>query len=101
MIWIAVLVAAVGCFAIKLAGLSLPASVLERPEVQRVATFLPIAMLAALVAVEAFDDGGRLAVDVRLLAGVGAGLVALVLRASFLVVIVVAVITTAVLRAVT
>lgn len=101
MIWIAVLVAAVGCFAIKLAGLSLPASVLERPEVQRVATFLPIAMLAALVAVEAFDDGGRLAVDVRLLAGVGAGLVALVLRASFLVVIVAAVITTAVLRAVT
>ncbi|HEY9411941.1 MAG TPA: AzlD domain-containing protein [Jiangellaceae bacterium] len=101
MIWIAVLVAAVGCFAIKLAGLSLPASVLERPEVQRVATFLPIAMLAALVAVEAFDDGGRLAVDVRLLAGVGAGLAALVLRASFLVVIVVAVITTAVLRAVT
>lgn len=94
MIWIAVLVAAVGCFAITLAGLSLPASVLERPEVQRVAAFLPIAMLAS-------GDGGRLAVDVHLLAGVGAGLVALVLRASFLVVIVAAVITTAVLRGVT
>lgn len=101
MIWIAVLVAAVGCYALKLAGLSLPASVLERPDVQRVATFLPVAMLAGLVAVEAFDGGGRLTVDPRLLAGVGAGVVALLLRGSFLVVIVVAAATTALLRAFT
>lgn len=101
MIWTAVIVAAVGCYLLKLAGLSLPTTFLERPDVQRVAMFLPVAMLAALVAVELFDDGGRLALDVRLLAGVGAGVVALLLRASFLVVIVVAAATTAVLRALT
>lgn len=101
MIWVAVIVAALGCYALKLAGVSLPASVLDREDVRRVATYLPVAMLAALVAVEMFDAGGRLAVDWRLLGGVGAGVVALLLRGSFLVVIVVAAATTALLRAVT
>ena len=100
-IWIAVVVASVGCYLLKLAGVSLPASVLERGDVQRVAALLPVAMLAALVAVELFDDGGALGLDWRLLAGVAAGVVALVLRQSFLVVIIVAAATTAVLRALT
>jgi branched-subunit amino acid transport protein len=101
MIWVAVVVAAVGCYLLKLAGLSIPRSFLERSDVQRVALFLPVAMLAALVAVEAFDGGGRLTFDIKLLAGVGAGVVALLFRASFLVVIVAAAATTAILRAVT
>jgi branched-subunit amino acid transport protein len=99
-IWVAVIVASIGCYLLKLAGLSLPPSVLERPEVQRVAALLPVALLAGLVAVETFGADGRLVVDLRL-AGLGAGVVALVLRAPFLVVIVVAAATTAVLRAVT
>ena len=37
-------------------------------------------MLSALVAVELFDGGGRYAVDWRTLAGVAAGVVALLLR---------------------
>lgn len=98
MIWLAVVVASVGCYVLKLAGLSLPSAVLEHPVVQRVAMFLPVAMLAALVATGVFDAGERLAVDVALLAGVGAGVVALVLRGSFLVVIIVAAATTALLR---
>lgn len=101
MIWWAVLLAGAGCYALKLAGLSIPRSFLERDDVQRVALFLPVAMLAALVAVETFDGGGNLTLDLRLLAGVGAGVIALVLRASFLVVIVVAAATTAILRALT
>jgi|SRR5690625_307358 len=101
MIWLAVLVAALGCYALKLAGLSLPKSFLERDDVRRVAAFLPVAMLAALVATEMFDGGGHLAVDPRLLAGVGAGVVALLLRGSILVVIVVAAATTALLRLLT
>lgn len=101
MIWLAVIVASVGCYLLKLAGVSLPASVLEHPHVQRVAIFLPVAMLAALVATGLFDAGGRLALDLRLVAGVGAGVLALVLRQSFLVVIVVAAATTAILRALT
>jgi hypothetical protein len=99
-IWVAVVVASVGCYLLKLAGLSLPAALLERPEVQRVAVLLPVALLAGLVAVETFGADGRLVVDLRL-AGLGAGVVALVLRAPFLVVIVVAAATTALLRAVT
>jgi hypothetical protein len=96
----AVIVASIGCYLLKLAGLSLPASLLERPEVQRVAVLLPVALLAGLVAVETFGADGRLVVDLRL-AGLGAGVIALLLRAPFLVVIVVAAATTAVLRAVT
>jgi branched-subunit amino acid transport protein len=100
-IWAAVIIASVGCYLLKLAGVSLPASVLERDDVQRVATLLPVAMLAGLVAVELFDDAGSLGLDLRLLAGVAAGVVALLLRQSFLVVIIVAAATTAVLRALT
>lgn len=100
MIWAAVIVASIGCYLLKLAGMSLPASLLERPEVQRVAALLPVALLAGLVAVETFGADGRLVVDLRL-AGLGAGVIALLLRAPFLVVIVVAAATTAVLRAVT
>lgn len=99
--WVAVIVAALGCYALKLAGLSLPESFLERDDVRRIALFLPVAMLAALVATEMFDAGGRLALDPRMLAGVGAGVVALLLRGSFLVVIVVAAATTALLRLLT
>lgn len=99
--WVAVIVAALGCYALKLAGLSLPESFLERDDVRRIAMFLPVAMLAALVATEMFDAGGRLALDPRMLAGVGAGVVALLLRGSFLVVIVVAAATTALLRLLT
>lgn len=101
MIWVAVITAGVGCYLLKLAGVSLPPAVLERPDVRRVAAFLPVAMLAGLIAVELFDDGGRLGVDVWMLAGMAAAVIALILRQSFLVVIVVAAATTAILRAVT
>lgn len=98
MIWMAVVGAALACYALKFAGLSIPRSFLERQDVQRVAAFLPVAMLAGLVATEMLDGGGKLAIDVKLLAGVGAGVVALILRAGFLTVIIVAAATTALLR---
>ena len=100
-LWVALLVAAVGSYLTKLAGLSLPESVLNHPRVQRVATFLPVAMLAALVAVDLVDGGGRYAVDWRVLAGVAAAVVALLLRRGFLVVFLTAVVVTAVLRLLT
>jgi branched chain amino acid efflux pump len=98
MIWAAIITASVGCYLLKLAGLSLPQSLLDRPDVQRVAGLLPVALLAALVAVGTFADVGRLTIDARV-AGVAAAVIALVLRAPFLVVIVVAAATTAMLRA--
>ena len=100
-LWVAVVVAAVGCYLLKLAGLSVPESVLNTPTVQRVAGYLPVAMLSALVAVELFDGGGSYAVDWRTLAGVAAGVVALLLRRGLLVVFLVAIGVTAVLRVVT
>jgi branched-subunit amino acid transport protein len=97
-LWVSVIVAAVGCYLLKLAGMSLPESILNHPKVQRVAQLLPIAMLSALVAVELFDGGGHYVLDWRILAGVGAGVVALLLRRGFLVVFLVAIAVTALLR---
>lgn len=97
-LWLAILIAAVGCYLLKLAGVSLPKSILNHPKVQRVAQFLPIAMLSALVAVELFDGGGSYAMDWRTLAGVAAGVVALLLRRGFLFVFLTAISVTALLR---
>ncbi len=97
-LWVPVLVACAGSYLIKLAGLSLPSSVLANPRVQRVTTLLPVAMLSALVVVQLVDGGGRYALDWRVLAGVSAGAVALLLRRGFLVVFVVAIAVTALLR---
>ena len=89
MMWWVVLGTAAGCYAIKLAGLSVPARVLEHPLVERIADLLPVAMLAALIGVQVLADGQSLTVDARLL-GLGAAVVALLLRAPFIVVVVVA-----------
>ena len=100
-LWLSVVLAAVGCYLLKLAGVSLPESILNHPKVQRVAQFLPVAMLSALVAVELFDGGRRYALDWRILAGVTAGVIALLLRRGFLVVFLVAIGVTALLRLIT
>jgi branched-subunit amino acid transport protein len=100
-LWLAIMIAAVGCYLLKLAGVSMPESILNDPKVQRVAQLLPIAMLSALVAVELFDGGGRYSLDWQTLAGVAAGVVALLLRQGFLVVFLIAIAVTALLRLVT
>jgi len=98
-IWIAVLAAAVGCFALKLAGWSVPERWVQGPRLRRTAVLLPVALLAGLVVVQAFADGRSLTLDARAAGlAVGAGLVAL--RAPFLVVVVAAAVTAAILRAV-
>lgn len=98
--WIAILVAAAGCYALKLAGLSLPARVLAHPVVERVADLIPVALLAALVAVQVWSAGTSLTVDART-AGLAFAVAALLLRAPFLVVVVGAAATAALLRLVT
>ncbi len=100
-LWIAVIIAAVGSYALKLAGLSLPESILNHPTVQRIAHYLPIAMLSALVITELFDGGQRYAVDWTVLAGLAAGVLMLILKRGLLVVFVVAVVVTALLRLLT
>jgi branched-subunit amino acid transport protein len=95
--WWAILGAGVGSYLLKLAGMSIPAHVLERPLAQRIADLIPVALLAALVAVQVFARGTHLSVDARA-AGLGVAVVALLLRAPFLVVVFVAALTAALLR---
>ena len=97
MTWAGVLVACAGCYLLKLAGLSLPAAVLQDARVQRTVPLVPVALLAALIATQTFSTGHHLVVDVRTAALiVAAGLV--LLRAPFLVVVAGAAATAALLR---
>jgi Branched-chain amino acid transport protein (AzlD) len=98
-IWAAIVVSALGCYLLKLAGLSVPAHWLGAPLVQRISALLPVALLAALAAVQAVATGTHLVLDARL-AGVTAAVVALLLRAPFLVVVGVAAAVAAGVRAI-
>jgi branched-subunit amino acid transport protein len=97
MIWAGVLVACAGCYALKLAGLSLPTSVLQDARVQRTVPLVPVALLAALVATQTFSTGHHLVLDVRA-AALAVAIVAVLLRAPFLVVVASAAATAALLR---
>lgn len=88
-LWAAVVVASVGCYLLKLAGLSVPAAWVEQPWVARIIEFVPAALLAALVAVQGLTSDDRVVVDGRL-AGLAVAALALALRAPFIVVIVLA-----------
>lgn len=95
--WTAILVAAAGCYLLKLAGLSVPESVLAHPVMSRVADLLPVAMLAALIGVQVFATGADITIDARV-AGLLVAAAALLLRAPFLVVVALAALTAALLR---
>ena len=97
MIWLAVVGAGIGCYLLKLAGMSIPPRVLDRPVVERVADLIPVALLAALVAVQVLATGPQLVLDARLV-GLAVAVVLLVLRAPFLVVVFGAALAAAVLR---
>ncbi|MEU7313664.1 AzlD domain-containing protein [Streptomyces sp. NPDC007083] len=97
-VWIAIGATALGCYLVKLLGLSVPAGVLERPLVQRLAALLPVALLAALIAQQTFADQVSLVLDARA-AGLAAAAAALAVRAPFLVVVAAAVLVTAGVRA--
>jgi branched-subunit amino acid transport protein len=84
--WAAILGAGLGCYLLKLAGFSIPTWVLDHPVVERVTDLIPVALLAALVAVQVFATDGALVVDARLL-GLAVAFVLLLLRAPFLVVV--------------
>lgn len=96
--WTAIVATAVGCYLIKYVGLLVPAGLLERPLVKRLAALLPVALLAALTAQQTLSEGHQLMLDAKV-AGVGAAALALVLRAPFLLVVAVAVVVTAGVRA--
>lgn len=96
--WPAVLVASLASFVTKWAGHLLPEALVEQPLVRRATALLPIGLLAALLAIQTFWSPTGFALDARV-AGVAVAVVALLLRAPFLVVVLSAAATAALLRA--
>jgi branched-subunit amino acid transport protein len=94
-----VVLASVASLLIKLGGYLVPESRLAGERTSRVTTLLPVALLAALVVVQTVvGPGGSLVLDARLVA-VGVAVVLLLLRANFLVIVLAAGATAALLRA--
>ncbi len=97
-LWVAIVVAGLVCLALKVLGHLVPEHWLAQPRVARTAALVTVALLSALVAVQAATSGRALVADARLPA-LAVAAVALALRAPFVVVVVLAAVTAAVLRA--
>ena len=97
-LWLAVVAGGLAVFAIKLVGHLVPEHWLAHPRVARVASLVTVALLAALVAVNTFTSGAAVVVDARLVA-VAVAAIALALRAPFVVVVLLAAVVAAGLRA--
>lgn len=97
-LWIALILASLGSWVLKFAGLSLPESFVSRPRVQAVAGYLPVAILSALIATQLFDAGGAWHLDWALVGGFATAVVLLILRRGFLFVFFGAIVMTALLR---
>ena len=95
--WASILIASFGTYAEKLLGYLLPHHMLERESIRRMTGLLPVSLLAALVAIQTFAIDQALAIDARLL-GLVVAVIALLLRAPFLVVIIAAAASTAIVR---
>lgn len=96
-LWTAVLLASLACVGLKAVGYLLPAHWLDAPRPARIADLLTVALLAALVVVQASGVGSSIVVDARLPA-VGVAALLLWARAPFLVVVAAAAVTAALLR---
>ena len=97
-LWILVLATVVGCYLLKLVGYLVPERVLAHGPTRRAVELLPVALLAALVVVEAIANGRHYDLDGPRLAGLAVGAVAVWRKAPFLVIVVAAAVTAAVLR---
>jgi uncharacterized membrane protein len=97
MLWAGLLVASAACYALKLAGLSLPQAWMQDARIQRTVPLLPVALLSALIAILTFSTGHQIVLDVRA-AALAVAAIAVLLRAPFLVVVAAAAATAALLR---
>lgn len=96
-LWAGVVLTAAGCYALKLAGLSVPERLLDHPLVRRATVLIPAGLLGALVAVQTGGADRSVVVDARL-AALGVAAVLLWLRVPFLPMVVAAAATAALLR---
>jgi hypothetical protein len=84
--WVAVLTAAACAYALKLLGYVVPGRWIGGQRTSRVTSALPVALLAALVAVQTWGSPSAIVLDARA-AALGVAMVALLLRAPFVVVV--------------
>ena len=86
-LWLWILGACALAYLTKLSGYLVPQRVLSSPALMRISACMTVGLLASLVMMNTVADGRRVVLDSRLLA-LAAGVVALRLRAPFLVVVV-------------
>lgn len=99
MTWTALLLLAAIAYAIKAAGPLLSGGREVRPSVAQVLDLIAIPLLAALIAIQTLDDGdGQIVFDARVPA-LGVAAILVWRRAPFLVVVLAAAATAAILRA--
>ena len=99
MSWAAIVILAGGAYGFKAFGVVALGRFTDRSasEFQSVAALIPAALFAALVAVQTLEANGSLQLDARA-AGVAAGTVAVVRRAPFVLVLLIAMAVTAAIR---
>ncbi len=97
MSWLAIGVLAAGAYLAKLGGFVLGARLSAIRRVEPLFALLPAALLAALVIVQTLDGGRRLVLDARAI-GVAVGAIAAWRHAPFIVVVMLAATTTALVR---
>ncbi|MGN6125054.1 MAG: AzlD domain-containing protein [Humibacter sp.] len=95
--WLYILAAAVVAYLTKLVGYLVPAKVLKNKRMTRVAGALTIGLLASLTVLNTLASGQQLVFDARIGSFVAA-MIALLLRAPFLVVVIVGALAAALLR---
>lgn len=95
--WPSVLVASFGCYFEKLAGYLLPERVLDRRIVHHVAALLPVSLLTGIVAVQAVTTKHAIVLDARV-PGMAVAVLLMARRTNFLVMVVSAAATTALVR---
>jgi hypothetical protein len=96
-IWAGVLAGCLGCYVLKIAGLSLPARLLKKPRIRRIAALMPVALLSGLIGVQTFASGQQISFDARIVGLAVAGF-AVWRKWPFLVVVFLAAASTALLR---
>lgn len=84
--WVATLGTSLVAFLLKYSGHSVPERWLSHPRIQRINALIPIALLSALVSVQTFSEKSELMIDQRLV-GLAVAVIALLLKASFPVVV--------------
>lgn len=95
--WHWILLACGVAFATKFLGYAIPARYLQNPRMAHIAACMTVALLASLTVMNTLADGQALALDARL-AALAVAAIALLLRAPFLLVVVLGAVVSAVLR---